>query len=64
MTIEDNHTMRFQLRLLQQITQMKDCEFCEDMLKSKNANLVTLIIYNLAKMSNLVELCKILDCDE
>ena len=31
--------------LLQKITPMKNCDFCEDMSKSKNANRALLIIY-------------------
>ena len=34
-----------QLQLLQKVTLMKNCDFCEDMSKSKNANRVSLIIY-------------------
>ena len=33
------------LKLLQKIALMKNCEFYEDMPKSKNANRVSLIIY-------------------
>ena len=33
------------IELLQNITLIKNCDFCEDMSKSKNANRVLLIIY-------------------
>ena len=35
----------YQLKLLQKITLLKICEFCEDMSKSKNANRASLIVY-------------------
>ena len=34
-----------QMKLLQEVTLMKNCDFCEDMSKSKNANCVSKIIY-------------------
>ena len=34
-----------QLQLLQKVTLMKNCDFSEDMSKTKNANHVLLIIY-------------------
>ena len=34
-----------QLQLLQKVTPRKNCDFCEDMSKSQNANRVSLIIY-------------------
>ena len=34
-----------QLKLIQKITLIKNCDFCEDMSKSKNANRVLFIIY-------------------
>ena len=34
-----------QLQLLQKVTVMKNCDFCEEMSKSNNANRVLSIIY-------------------
>ena len=35
----------YQLQFLRKVTLMKNCDFCEDMSKSKNANRVSLVIY-------------------